>query len=109
MRRVESDPRGQRRVGLQVICRSVLPGTLCTLRAGGGRGAPQTVALLDSQPSKSGYMQVVVRPEAFSLREELELTRTLDGAVFVLNASGIVESGPDFDRIRFMIRALAEV
>ena len=108
VRRVESDARGQRRAGLQVICRTALAGTMCTMRAAGGRGTPQAVTLLDLQPSKSGYMQVLVRPESFTLREEMELTRTMDGAVFVMDASGIVESGPDFDRVRFLTKALAE-
>ena len=104
VRRVETDGRGQRRVGLQVICRSVMAGTVCALR-GGQRGTPQTVALLDAQPSKSGYLQLLVRPETFTMREELELARTLDGKVFMLSASGMVESGPDFDRVRFQTKA----
>ena len=37
------------------------------------------------------------------LREALEVTRTVDGKVYVVMPSGLVESGPDFDRVRFKV------
>jgi hypothetical protein len=105
VRRVETDPRGQRRVGLQVISRGAAAGTMCALRAGGARGAPQAAVFLDWQPSKSGYLQILVRPDSFTMRESLEATRTADGKTFALTASGMVESGPDFERVRFKLQA----
>ncbi len=101
VRRVETDARGQRRVGIQVISRVVIPATMCTLSASGARGAPQNVILLDAEPSNSGYLLAVLRPETFTLRDALEATRTADGKTFILSPSGMVESGPDFDRVRF--------
>ena len=108
VRRVETDQRGQRRVGIQVITRGASPGTMCALRNLGGRGergTPHAVVLLDWQPSKSGYLQVLVRPDSFTMRDALEATRTADGKTFVLMASGVVESGPDFERVRFKLQA----
>jgi hypothetical protein len=107
VRRVETDPRGQRRVGLQVISRGSASGTMCAIRGGGQRGAPQSVVFLDWQPSKSGYLQILVRPDSFTLRDTLEATRTADGKTFMLTASGTVESGPDFERVRFKYQAPA--
>jgi hypothetical protein len=103
VRRVETDARGQRRVGVQVLSRAVVPGTLCTKRADGERGAPHNVVLLAAEPSPSGYLQLLLRPEAFALRGTLEATRLSDGKSFELMPSGLVESGPDFDRVRFKL------
>lgn len=101
VRRVETDARGQRRVGIQVLSRAVAPATMCALSASGARGAPRDVILLDAEPSQSGYLLAVLRPETFTLREALEATRTADGKTFVLMPSGMVESGPDFEKVRF--------
>jgi hypothetical protein len=103
VRRVETDARGQRRVGVQVLSRAVVPGTMCTRRADGGRGSPHNVVLLGAEPSASGYLQALLRPESFALRGVLEATRISDGNTFELLPSGLVESGPDFDRVRFKL------
>ena len=109
VRRVETDARGQRRVGIQVISRAILPGTLCTCKAGGERGEPHNVVLLDPKPSRSGYMQMLLRPDSFTLRDELEVTRTADAQTFMVMPSGLVESGPDFDRVRFKVEVEVDV
>ena len=101
VRRVETDVHGQRRVGIQVISRAILPGTMCTCGPAGERGAPHNVVMLDPKPSRSGYMQILLRPESFTLRDALEVTRTVDAQTFMVMPSGLVESGPDFDRVRF--------
>jgi hypothetical protein len=101
VRRVETDALGQRRVGIQVLSRAVMPGTMCTWKSSGDRGVPHNVVLLDAKPSRSGYMQILLRPESFTLRDLLEATRLSDGKSFVVMPSGMVESGPDFDRVRF--------
>jgi len=100
VRRVESDARGQRRVGIQILSRAVVPATLCTVSASGVRGAPQSVIMLGAEPSQAGYLLMLLRPDTFTLREALEATRTADGKTFVVTPSGLVESGPDFDRVR---------
>lgn len=103
VRRVETDARGQRRVGVQVLSRAVVPGTMCTKRSDGERGPPHNVVLLAGEPSPSGYLQALLRPESFELRGTLEATRLSDGKSFDLMPSGLVESGPDFDRVRFKL------
>jgi hypothetical protein len=101
VRRVETDGRGQRHAGIQVISRAVAPGTMATLSASGERGASHYVILLDTEPSPSGYLLALLRPDTLTLRETLEATRSADGKTFLLTPSGLVESGPDFDRVRF--------
>lgn len=103
VRRVETDARGQRRVGIQLLTSSVTLATMCTLTAAGARGEPKNVILLDQEPSASGYLLALLRPETFSLREAIEATRTTDGKTFVVAPSGLVESGLDFDRVRFRV------
>ena len=103
VRRVETDARGQRHVGIQVISRTVVSATICTLSASGARGAPQQVILLDTEPSSSGYLLAVLEPGTFSLRESLEATRTADGKIYMLSPSSMVESGVNFDRVRFKV------
>ena len=101
VRRVETDARGQRLVGVQALSRAVTPATMCTRRDNSEIGTPHNVVLLDAEPSRSGYLQALVRPESFTLSEALEATRTADGLSFMLMPSGVIESGPDFDRVRF--------
>ncbi len=101
VRRVETDARGQRRVGIQVLTRTVVPATMCVVPVSGARGASRNVILLDTEPSSSGYMLAVLRPQTFTLREPVEATRKADGKTFALTPSGMVESGPDYDRVRF--------
>lgn len=103
VRRVETDARGQRRVGVQVLSRGVTPGTMCTRRANGDLGPPHNIVMLEHNPSPSGYLQALLRPEAFTLRDVLEATRVSDGKSFIVLPSGMVESGPDFDRVRFKL------
>ena len=107
VRRVETDARGQRRVGVQVLSRAVMPGKMCTLSPAGERGAPHNIILLEAEPSESGYWQALVRPESFTLRDVLEATRVSDGKMFVVMPSGLVESGPDFYRVRFRLNVTA--
>lgn len=108
VRRVETDARGQRRVGIQVISRAILSGTLCTCSITGERGTPHNVVMLDPKPSRSGYMQMLLRPDTFTLRDELEVTRTVDAQTFMVMPSGLVESGPDFDRVRFKSEVMVD-
>jgi cyclic-di-GMP-binding protein len=103
VRRVETDARGQRRVGIQLLTSAVTSATMCTLSAAGARGNPKNVILLDHEPSASGYMLAVLRPESFSLRDAIEARRATDGKTFVMAPSGLVESGLDFDRVRFRV------
>ena len=109
VRRVETDARGQRRAGIQVISRAVAPATLRTVSLTGERGAAHSVVLLDAAPSRSGYMQALLQPEAFTLEDEVEATRTSDGATFNLMPSGVVESGADFDRVRFKVEGAGSI
>lgn len=103
VRRVETDARGQRRVGVQVISRAVVSGTMCMRRASGDPGPPHNVVLLSAEPSSSGYIQALLRPESFTLLDRLEATRLPDGKSFLVMPSGMVESGPDYDRVRFKV------
>jgi cyclic-di-GMP-binding protein len=103
VRRVETDARGQRRVGVQVLSRAVSPGTMRTQLGNGELGPPHNVVLLSKQPSASGYLQALLRPESFTLRDALEATRLPDGKSYHIMPSGLVESGPDFDRVRFKV------
>lgn len=103
VRRVETDARGQRRVGVQVISRAVVSGTMCARRASGEPGPPHNVVLLSAEPSPSGYVQALLRPESFTLLDRLEATRLPDGKSFLVMPSGMMESGPDYDRVRFKV------
>jgi hypothetical protein len=103
VRRVETDSHGRRHAGIQVISRAVTSGTMCTLSAEGTRGSPHYVIVLDTDPSPSGYLQALVRPGMFSLDEPLEAKCTADGKKFHAVPSGMIEAGPDFDRVRFKV------
>ncbi len=117
VRRIETDARGRCLVGIQALSRAVTPATMCARRNRSESGTPPNVVLLEAEPSRSGYLQVLVRPASFTLGEALRVTRTADGLSFMLMPSGVIErtadglsfklmpsgvieSGPDFERVR---------
>jgi|GEM_PF-5147138 len=106
VRRVETDARGQRRVGLQILSNGVVPGTLCVRDAAGERGVPHNAVLLAAEPSPSGYLQMMLPEGALAPGDAaMEVTRLPDGKTFGVTAAGVIESGPDFVRVRFKVSA----
>ena len=100
VRRVESDEHGQRRAGIQVLSRAVVPATVTQSAVGAGDAVRKAI-FLDAAPSQSGYWLALLAPGSLNLNDTLEATRISDGKTFSLMPSGLVESGPDFDRVRF--------
>jgi hypothetical protein len=103
IRRVKSDDHRQHRVGIQLISRSA---TLIHLRRVGGAGQGgkhQTALLLAARPSRTGSLHVVARRDMFDGRESLEAIHGDPPATITLNAGGVVESGQDFDWLRYKL------
>jgi cyclic-di-GMP-binding protein len=103
VRRVKSDEHRQHRAGIQLISRSAM--LIHLRRVGGTRqgGNPQTALLLAARPSRTGSLHVVARRDLFDGREPLEATYGNPAATVTLDPGGVVESGQDFDWLRYKL------
>jgi hypothetical protein len=100
---VKSDDHRQHRVGIQLISKSA---TLIHLRRVGGAGQGgkyQTALLLATRPSRTGSLHVVVRRDLFDGREPLQATYGNPATTVTLDPGGVVESGQDFDWLRYKL------
>ena len=105
IRRVKSDEHRQHRVGIQLISKSAMPVYLRKLTGMGleQAGKPQIAILLGARPSRTGSLHVVARRDLFDGRESLEATYGNPACTVTLEPSGIVESGQDFDWLRYKL------
>lgn len=103
IRRVKSDEHRQHRVGIQLISKSA---TLVYLRKVGGTGQggkSQTALLLAARASRTGSLHVVARRDLFNGLETLQATYGSPAATVTLDPGGVVESGQDFDWLRYKL------
>ena len=104
IRRISRDEFQQRRVGIQLLSKSVIPVTL-TLPGNvssfsAARGAEQGV-LLSTAPDKNGEIALLLRDGSYSQRQALEMN--VRGKTYYLMPSKMVEGGEDFDLARFKV------
>ena len=94
----------QRRVGIQMLSKSVIPvslapaGNVSSFSA--ARGAEAGI-LLSTSPDKNGEVAVLMRDGSFSQRQALDMT--VRGKTYYLMPSKMVEGGDDYDHARFKI------
>jgi hypothetical protein len=104
VRRITRDEFQQRRVGIQMLSKSVIPvslapaGNVSSFSA--ARGAEAGI-LLSTSPDKNGEVAVLMRDGSFSQRQALDMT--VRGKTYYLMPSKMVEGGDDYDHARFKI------
>jgi hypothetical protein len=107
IRRVSDHGNRQHRLGIQTISNSAMPVYLRTL-PGARQGRDHEIAiLLREQPSANGSLYLVARRDLFSGREPVEAIFGQLGqqdnaaSTAILEPAGVVESGNDFDWLRY--------
>ncbi len=103
IRRVKTDEHRQHRVGIQLISKSATVVYLRKTSGAGQGGKRQTALLLASRPSRTGSLHIVARRDLFDGRESLEATFGTPAATVALDPGGVVESGQDFDWLRYKL------
>lgn len=101
VRRVKADQYGQHHIGIQLITKSPVPIFLRTLPGVAQNRTRQFAILLNERPSASGSVHIVVRRDLFSGREPVEAHYGDPPTTVMLDVGGVVESGHDFDWLRY--------
>ncbi len=105
IRRVKADAYTQRHIGIQLISKTPIAVYLRTLSGVAQGRKRHSAILLSARPSPSGSMHIVVRRDLFSGREPIEAMYGQPETTITLEAGGVVESGHDFDWLRYKISA----
>jgi hypothetical protein len=107
IRRVSDYGKGQHHIGIQLISTSAVPVYLRSV-AGAKQGRNRENAiLLNAQPSANGSLYILARRDLFSGREPVEAAFGVPEATVILEPGGVVESGKDFDWLRYQMTAPA--
>jgi hypothetical protein len=104
IRRITRDEFQQRRVGIQVLSKSVIPvmltpaGSVSSFHAARG-GEP--AILLSTTPDKNGEVSLLLRESTYSQHQPLDMN--VHGKTFYLMPVKLVEGGDDYDLARFTV------
>jgi hypothetical protein len=112
VRRVKSDQHKQLHAGIQLMSKGPVPVSL-RLVGSGDSGASgdhaaktQHALLLGAQPSPNGSLHIIAHRDIFSGNHQLDAEYGQPRAAVMLEAAGIIESGADFDWLRYRLCAL---
>ena len=104
VRRISRDEFQQRRVGIQLLAKSVIPVLLSPSSEAStfdaGRGGEPGI-LLSTGPDKNGEIALLLGAGTFSPRHALEMN--VRGKNYYLMPARLVEGGEDFDLARFKV------
>ncbi len=104
IRRITRDEYQQRRVGIQLLSKAVIPirlspaGTISSFNA---TREHEPAVLLSTAPDKNGEVDVLLRGGSFTPAQALEMN--VRGKQYYLMPSRLVESGDDFDWTKFKV------
>ena len=98
VRRVKGDAHQQFRIGVQLIAKAPMPVNL-SLADGGAKS--ENALLLAPTPSPNGSLHVVARRDIFFGNVQWEGVYGNPPVTVTLDAAGAIESGDDFDWLRF--------
>ncbi len=103
VRRMKSDEHRQFHVGIQLIAKTALLVHLRTLGAVEQGGKRQHAILLSAQPSPNGSLHIIARQDLFSGRDPMEAMYGEPASTVMMEPAGILESGEDFDWLRYKL------
>ena len=103
VRRVSGDAYRQFRIGVQLISRAPVPVTLCVAGVADRSAKPRHALLLGTKPSAQGSLHILASRDIFSAKQLLEGGYGNPQVNVMLEAVGPVESGEDFDWLRYKL------
>ncbi len=103
IRRVKGDEHRQHRIGIQLISKLPVLVRLRTAASLGQGGKHQHVILLSARVSPNGSMHIVARRDLLTGCDAIEAMYGKPPATVVLEPGGVVESGHDFDWLRYKV------
>ena len=105
IRRVTGDEYRQHRIAIQLIAKLPVPVYLRSLPGVEQGSKRQNAILLSARTSPSGSLHIVARRDLFDGREPLEAMYGKPASTVILHPGGVVESGHDFDWLRYKLLA----
>ena len=109
VRRVTRDEHQQRRVGVQLISRTVIPAELgrsAGISNPGAGASPESALLLSASPDSRGEIALLLREGAYNSRDSLDMS--VNGKPYLLMPVRLTEGGEDFDWARFQVMARSD-
>jgi hypothetical protein len=103
IRRVSGRGERQRHIGIQLISHSAVPVYLRSLLGAKQGRNRESAILLSAKPSSNGSVYILARRDLFSGREPVEAAFGVPEVTVVLEPAGVVESGKDFDWLRYKV------
>lgn len=103
IRRVKGDAHQQFRIGVQLMAKMPVAVKLSLAPAADNSAALQHALLLSAKPSPNGSLHIIARRDVFSGSHVLEGVYGNPPAAVKLDAVGIIESGFDFDWLRYKL------
>lgn len=103
IRRVKGDEHRQHRIGIQLISKTAMPVYLRRAGSADLGAKRQSAILLGSRASRSGSLHIVARRDLLGGREPLEAMYGSPATTVTLERSGVIESGQDFDWLRYKL------
>ena len=107
IRRVTGNEHRQHRVAIQLIAKLPVPVYLRSLPGVEQGSKRQNAILLSARTSPSGSLHIVARRDLFDGREPIEAMFGKPPSTVILDPGGVVESGHDFDWLRYKLAPLA--
>ncbi|MCW5604224.1 MAG: hypothetical protein KIT18_06745 [Burkholderiales bacterium] len=104
VRRVTRDEHQQRRVGIQLVSKTVLPVRLslpATVSSFNADREPEPAILLSTSPDASGEVGVIMRAGIYNARDSLDMT--VKNRSYLLLPSKMMEGGEDYDWAKFKV------
>ena len=103
IRRVKGDEHRQHHIAIQLISKVPVPVYLRSMTGVEQGSKRQNAILLSARPSPSGSLHIVARRDLFAGREPLEAMFGNPASTVMLDPGGVVESGHDFDWLRYKL------
>lgn len=101
IRRIKGHNYRQHHVGVQFLSRGAVPVYLRTLTGAKQGRKRECGILLSSRPTPNGHLHILLQRDLFSGREPVEATFGDQETAVILEPGGVVESGHDFDWLRY--------
>jgi hypothetical protein len=105
IRRVQADTDKRRRIGMELVSKAAAAVQVRSLSGIARGGKAAWAIMLDEWPLADGSVEILVRRDQLSGREAVEVTYGADRANVILAPGGLVESGQDFDWLRYRLPA----
>lgn len=102
VRRVAAHTENRRHIGVQLLSQAAQPVQLRTLAGAARDGKRQWAMRLNARPAADSSVYFLVRRDLFSGREAVQATNPATGESVTLQPGGLVESGQDFDWLRYI-------